>query len=204
MPRPSNTEERRKQIVLGLLSVMAERGYERATIQEVARAAGLSPGLVHYHFHDKQEILLVCVEELAARVRARVEARIGRADGARAKVDGFLDAYLATGKDADPAAVAAWVTVSAEAVKQKEVRVAYEKVAREDLGRLEALCAEVVGARRARSVAAGLFAAIQGYFVLAAAAPGLTPKGSAAATAKRMAKGLLDEAASDAETKEAV
>ena len=202
MARPSNTEERRGQIVEGLLAVMAERGYERATIQEVARAAGLSPGLVHYHFHDKQEILLVGVNELAARVRARVAARVARASGARAKVDAFLDAYLATGKDADPAAVAAWVTISAEAVKQPEVRAAYEKVAREDLERLEGLCAEVVGARRARSVAAGLFAAIQGYFVLAAAAPGLTPKGSAAATAKRMAKGLLDEPAET--TKEAL
>jgi TetR/AcrR family transcriptional repressor of bet genes len=202
MARPSNTEERRKQIMEGLLAVMAERGYERATIQEVGRAAGLSPGLVHYHFRDKQEILLVCVEELAARARARVEARMARASGARAKVDAFLDAYLATGKDADPAAVAAWVTISAEAVKQPEVRAAYEKVAREDLERLEGLCADVLDARRAHRVAAGLFATIQGYFVLAAAAPGLVPKGSAATTAKRMAKGLLDEAAPA--TKEAV
>ncbi len=195
MARPSNTEERRRQIVLGLLAVMSERGYERATIQEVARAAGLSPGLVHYHFHDKQEILLVCVDELAARVRARALARITRASCPRAKVEAFLDAYLATGKDADPAAVAAWVTISAEAVKQPEVRAAYEKVAREDLERLEGLVAEVIGKRRARGVAAGLFAAIQGYFVLAAAAPGLVPKGSAAATAKRMAQGLLEEPA---------
>ena len=47
MARPSNTEERRQQIVQGLLRVMAERGYERASIAEIARAAGLTPGLVH-------------------------------------------------------------------------------------------------------------------------------------------------------------
>lgn len=53
MPRPSNTAERQEQIVLGLLEVMAERGYEKASVASIARAAELSPGLVHYHFQTK-------------------------------------------------------------------------------------------------------------------------------------------------------
>ncbi len=196
MGRPSNTEERRQQIVAGLLRVMAERGYERASVAEIARAAGLLPGLVHYHFKDKQEILLTLVERLAARVRERVAARLARvkAEDARARVDAFLDAYLATGADADPAAVASWVTISAEAIQQPEVRAIYEKVVRADLEHLEELVGAVIEKRRARAVAAGLFAAIQGYFVLAASVPGLVPPGSAAGTVKRMAAGLLDAA----------
>ena len=197
MARPSNTEERRQQIVEGLLRVMAERGYERASIAEIAKAAGLSPGLVHYHFTEKQEILLTLVDQLAGRVRERVKRRLERVKGgARAQVDAFLDAFLATGEDADPASVAAWVTISAEAVRQPEVRAAYEKVVRADLEHLEALVGAVIGRRRARAVAAGLFAAVQGYFVLSTAAPGLTPPGSAAGTVKRMAAGLLDAAES--------
>lgn len=199
MGRPSNTEERRQQIVAGLLKVMAERGYERASVSEIAKAAGLSPGLVHYHFQDKQEILLTLVEQLSARARERVASRLARVKGddARARVDAFLDAYLATGADADPAAVASWVTISAEAIQQPEVRAIYEKVVRSDLEHLEELVAAVAGKRRARAVAAGLFAAIQGYFVLAASVPGLVPPGSAASTVKRMATGLLDVAPSE-------
>ena len=193
MARPSNTGERRQQIVEGLLRAMAERGYERASIAEIAKAAGLSPGLVHYHFTEKQEILLTLVEQLAGHVRERVKARLERVKGgARAQVDAFLDAFLATGEDADPSSVAAWVTISAEAVRQPEVRAAYEKVVRADLEHLEELVGAVTGKRRARAVAAGLFAAIQGYFVLSASAPGLVPPGSAASTVKRMAAGLLD------------
>ncbi|HEX8818682.1 MAG TPA: TetR family transcriptional regulator [Archangium sp.] len=195
MARPSNTGERRQQIVEGLLRVMAERGYERASIAEIAKAAGLSPGLVHYHFTEKQEILLTLVEQLATSVRERVKARLARAKGgARGQVDAFLDAFLAMGDDADPASVAAWVTISAEAVRQPEVRAAYEKVVHADLAHLEELVGAVVGRRRARAVAAGLFAAVQGYFVLSAAAPSLIPTGSAATTVKRMAAGLLDAA----------
>ncbi|WP_224364635.1 TetR/AcrR family transcriptional regulator [Hyalangium versicolor] len=196
MGRPSNTEERRQQIVAGLLKVMAERGYERASVAEIAKAAGLSSGLVHYHFQDKQEILLTLVEQLSARVRERVASRLARVKGddPRARVDAFLDAFLATGADADPASVASWVTISAEAIQQPEVRAIYEKVVRADLEQLEGLVAAVAGKRRARTVAAGLFAAIQGYFVLASSVPGLVPPGSAASTVKRMAAGLLDGA----------
>jgi TetR/AcrR family transcriptional repressor of bet genes len=196
MGRPSNTEERRQQIAAGLLQVMAERGYEGASVAAIAKAAGLSPGLVHYHFKDKQEILLTLAEQLAARVHERVSSRLARVKGgdARARVDAFLDAFLATGADADPASVASWVTISAEAIRQPEVRAIYEKVVRTDLEQLEELVGAVTGKRRARAVAAGLFAAIQGYFVLAASVPGLVPPGSAASTVKRMAAGLLDMA----------
>lgn len=196
MGRPSNTEERRQQIVAGLLRVMAERGYEGASVAAIAKAAGLAPGLVHYHFKDKQEILLTLAEQLAARVHERVASRLARVKGgdARAKVDAFLDAFLATGADADPAAVASWVTISAEAIRQPEVRAIYEKVVRTDIAQLEELVAAVTGKRRAPAVAAGLFAAIQGYFVLAASVPGLVPPGSAASTVKRMAAGVLDTA----------
>jgi TetR/AcrR family transcriptional repressor of bet genes len=168
-------------------------------VAEIAKAAGLSSGLVHYHFQDKQEILLTLVEQLSARVRERVASRLARVKGddARARVDAFLDAYLATGADADPAAVASWVTISAEAIQQPEVRTIYEKVVRSDLEHLEDLVGAVAGKRRARAVAAGLFAAIQGYFVLAASVPGLVPPGSAANTVKRMAAGLLDVAPSE-------
>ncbi|ATB41672.1 TetR family transcriptional regulator [Cystobacter fuscus] len=193
MARPSNTEERRRQIVQGLLRVMAERGYERASIAEIAKAAELSPGLVHYHFTQKQEVLLALVEQLAERGRERVKARLARTKGGpRARVEAFIEAFLSTGDDAEPEAVAAWVTISAEALRQPEVRAAYDKVVRADLTHLEELVGEVLGRERARAVAAGLFAAIQGYFVLSTAAPGLVPPGSAAGTVKRMAAGLLD------------
>lgn len=196
MPRPSNTEERRQQIVAGLLKVMSERGYERASISEIAKAAALSPGLVHYHFNGKQEILLTLVEQLAAQARQRVATRLERVKGpdARARVDAFVEAFLATGDDAAPAAVASWVTISAEAIRQPEVRAIYEQVVRADLEHLTSLVAAVVGRRKAPALAAGLFAAVQGYFVLAASVPGLVPAGSAASTVKRMAAGLMDPA----------
>ena len=64
MPRTPNTAVRRRQIVDGLCRVMAREGYGHATVQAIAAEAGLAPGLIHYHFADKREILVELVETL--------------------------------------------------------------------------------------------------------------------------------------------
>ena len=197
MARPKNTLARRAQIVAGLRRVMAERGYERATIGLIARAARLTPGLVHYHFGSKQEVLLALVEDLTGRAQARIEARsAGAGEAPRDRLIAFLDALLATGPDARPEDVACWALVASEAIRQPEVRAVYGKWIREGTKRLAGIigeCRAAEGRPRtgARAMAAGLMAAVEGYFAIAAAVPGVVPAGSAARTVRRMATGLL-------------
>src|SRR5262245_39973950 len=195
MPRPSNTEQRRADIVRGLASVMAERGYAKATIKEIARAAGLTPGLVHYHFRDKQQILLSLVEGLAALVRSRIDS------SAAGTPDRFaaIDALLGTEDGVEATAVACWVVIGAEAVRQPEVRVLYEALMREALEELtKAFRTAMHGAGRsdatASDAAVSVMAAIEGFFRLSAGAPSCVRPGSAAPAVRRIAQGFLDTA----------
>lgn len=198
MARPSNTQERRKQIASALARVMAREGYDGASIALVAREAGLAPGLVHYHFERKQDILLDLLEGLVTEHAARVLARVedaGEDPGAR--LDAFIDAHLATGRGADPAALACWVAITAEALRQPAVAARFEagvQVLLDTLEQLVAACARARGLRAfdARAAAVGIFAAIQGYYVMAAVARPLVPRGTAAAATRRMAEGLLE------------
>jgi TetR/AcrR family transcriptional repressor of bet genes len=195
MARPSNTEERRAQIVDGLMTAMAERGYDGASIPDIARAAGLSAGLVHYHFENKQEILLVLMEQLAQGLRERFERRARGAGSPRARLYAFLDAHVALGDDANPRAVACWVTIGAEAVRQKEVQAAYRRATRRALEQLAQLVAQVCEDERrsgagSKQIAAALMAAIYGCYQLASAAQA-APRGFAAPMLRRMADGLL-------------
>lgn len=205
MPRPSNTVERRAQIVEGLRQAMAVHGYERASVQAVARAAGLSPGLVHYHFANKEEILLALVESLMAGVRARIDARLSVAgEQPRERLGAYLDAILAVGEGADPAAVATWALVGAEAVRLPEVGQIYERWLLELRRELEVLlaaaCRDEARSRRGiRALAVGVLSLVEGYFRIAAGAPGVVPAGTAAPTARRMAFGLLDAQPPEAE-----
>src|SRR5262245_33345956 len=196
MPRRSNTEERRAQITGALVKVMAKRGYDGAAVADIARAARLTPGLVHYHFGSKQEILLEALRDLVARHDARLEERLARAGGDPAgEVGAFIDFHLGLGADADPEALACWILLGGEALRQPRIRVEYEKALRGWVDRLAGLIRRGVEQRAFRcdppAAASALVAAIQGYFVLAATARDVIPRGSAAASTKRMAEGLL-------------
>ena len=128
MARPSNTEHRRQEIVLGLMSAMAEKGYEKASIQSIAKAAGLSPGLIHYHFKTKLEILIALMTELSSKADERYELLEANAESAEDKLMAYIDAALALGEGSNQQAVAAWVIIGAEAVRLEDVRNLYQEV----------------------------------------------------------------------------
>lgn len=196
MGRPSNTDARREQIARALRRVLARHGYDGASVALVARAAGLAPGLVHYHFRSKLEILLALVGDLAAEHSAGVALALEEAgDDPRRQVEAFVDRHLAL-ETGDPEALACWVAISGEALRQPRVRRAFESAVAASVDSLAAVIRRGVARRvlrcaRPREAACALVAAIQGYFVLAAAAPGLVPRGSAAGAVRRMAAGLL-------------
>ncbi|MGO4701298.1 TetR family transcriptional regulator C-terminal domain-containing protein [Dyella sp. 2RAB6] len=185
MPRKPNTELRRQQIVDGLLRTIATQGYTGATIQAIASASGLAPGLVHYHFRDKREILVSLVEQLGAYAAARFQSRAADAAGARERLRAYIDARLAYGSDANPDAVAAWVMIGAEAVRDPDVREIYQRAVRQEITLVRKLLrAYLVGSgkrvRKLDAFAAALLAFVEGVFVLASNARSLVPTGFAA------------------------
>lgn len=202
MGRPSNTEERRAQIVEALAAVMAGVGYEHATIAAIAKRAGLAPGLVHYHFTDKEEILVALVETLARRLEARIDAKLGACEpNARARLHALLDAHLGLGADADPNAVAAWTVVATEATRRPEVRALYRKAIVRTLARVEELLRAALrdagkSTRTAGEIAAALVAAMQGAYLVHASAPGVLRRGYAAPALRALVDGVLAERAS--------
>ncbi|HEX7816459.1 TetR/AcrR family transcriptional regulator [Dyella sp.] len=185
MPRKPNTELRRQQIVDGLLRVMATQGYAGATVQAIAKAAGLAPGLIHYHFHDKREILVALVERLAGYATQRYQSRAAEAIDARQRLVAYIDARLSYGSDADPDAVAAWVMVGAEAVRDPDVREVYQRTVAQEMLLLRKLlraCLAEQGrkVRKLDHLAAGLLAFVEGVFALASNAREIVPVGFAA------------------------
>ncbi len=197
MGRPSNTEARREEIVEGLLEVMSREGYARASIAAIARAAGLAPGLLHYHFESKQEILLALVTRLSSSVERRAQARLASAGSAPLKrLLAFVDAYVAQGPDADPRAVAAWVVIGAEAGRDAQVRGIYTEATERTLTRLHALVTAALKeagapARNARRIAAAILSTVEGAYRISVAAPGVLPDGFAAPALRTMVQALV-------------
>ena len=63
MGRTSKTvEDRRGQILQAALRVFADKGYDLATNKDIARAAGITPGLIYHYFRSKRDLLLEAME----------------------------------------------------------------------------------------------------------------------------------------------
>ena len=59
-------DTRREEITTAARDLFSRKGYHGTTIPEIARAAGISTGLIYYIFPSKEEILLACCEDAAA------------------------------------------------------------------------------------------------------------------------------------------
>jgi AcrR family transcriptional regulator len=59
-------EERREQILRAALSCFAEKGFHAATMDDLARASGLSKGSLYWHFGSKEEVFLALFDSFAA------------------------------------------------------------------------------------------------------------------------------------------
>jgi AcrR family transcriptional regulator len=69
MKKASN--ETKSRILAAAYSVLSQRGIEQTTIKEVARVAGVAPGLVHYYFASK-DVLLQEVLQMAGQRYVRL------------------------------------------------------------------------------------------------------------------------------------
>lgn len=61
---------RRAHIAEAALSVFATKGYHRATIRDVARAAGVADGTIYASFADKEDLLVALLDPLDDLTRA--------------------------------------------------------------------------------------------------------------------------------------
>ena len=188
MARTSNTEARRAEITGALLAVIARHGYDKATIQAIAAQAGLAPGLIHYHFKNKQEILVSLIGAMAQAAHARYLAVLGDQVEPFQRLRAYLHARLGLGEGAAPDIVSAWVMIGAEAVRQPEVRSVYRQMVADELALLTTLLGDCLRTRgrdtgTGASLAAGLAALIEGAYQLSSAAAEVLPRGYAAPAA---------------------
>lgn len=59
---PKVVEDRREQIIDAALRVFAQKGYSNATNKDIAREAGITPGLIYYYFESKEALLYAILE----------------------------------------------------------------------------------------------------------------------------------------------
>ena len=100
MPRVTVAHEQavRQRIVDAAIGVFGEMGYQRATVQDVVRASGLSVGAVYTYFKNKEELFLVAcaceVDRQKSDLRLRMAELGPVTDRLRTAIDFAVDSAI--------------------------------------------------------------------------------------------------------------
>ncbi|HLJ39039.1 MAG TPA: TetR/AcrR family transcriptional regulator [Steroidobacteraceae bacterium] len=80
MPKIVDHERRRDEIALVACRVVAEYGFDQATIVRIARQAGYTTGMVAHYFDTKQEIVIAALRLILRRIEERLTLAAGSGD----------------------------------------------------------------------------------------------------------------------------
>jgi len=72
MPKVVDHAQRREEIALVACRVVAQYGFEQATIVRIAREAGYTTGMVAHYFDTKQDIIIAALRLILTRIEARL------------------------------------------------------------------------------------------------------------------------------------
>jgi len=91
MGRKSHAPQRREQIVWALYDCLAEGGSEKVTIKEIAARANLPPGVIHYYFSSKDEIVSHLAEAIVEKYSALLDERLVEAHSPEQRIETSID-----------------------------------------------------------------------------------------------------------------
>lgn len=73
MPKIVDHEKRRDEIALVACRVVADGGFDQATIVRIAREAGYTTGMVAHYFDTKQDIIIAALRLMLRRIDERLQ-----------------------------------------------------------------------------------------------------------------------------------
>jgi AcrR family transcriptional regulator len=88
--------ERRAQLADAALQTLAELGYARTSLREIAQNSEFSHGVLHYYFSDKQDLLTHCVRQYEAACVTRYDEIVATAGSAEELKSEFSAAMAET------------------------------------------------------------------------------------------------------------
>ncbi|MBB3772385.1 betaine-aldehyde dehydrogenase [Angulomicrobium tetraedrale] len=119
--RRAPEDVRRRQLIDATIESLAEVGFNASTLAQIARRAGVSPGLVAHYFGDKDGLLEATLRFLALRLTRATAARLRAARGPRARVQALIDANLAP-EEFDQRTSSVWLAFWGQVLHSERLR----------------------------------------------------------------------------------
>jgi len=144
LPRKVSRAIRRNQLIEATIETLARRGYAQTTMTDVAATAGVSHGLVNFHFETKENLLSETLLFLAEEYRANWQTALAAAPAsAAARLDALINADF-NDVICTPSKLIAWCAFWGEAQSRP---IYQEKCGANDqayIQMIEGICGEIV------------------------------------------------------------
>jgi TetR/AcrR family transcriptional repressor of bet genes len=165
-------DQRRQELIQATIAIIACHGYSGTTVARVARKAGLSTGLMNFHFDSKDRLFRATFDFLAAeyqQVWDRNLAAAGDAPGPRvtAMIESYFDRRVFT-RDK----LAVWFTFWSDAELRDRYRAAAARIERRYIAALETEIRHLIAdagrsTSEAKPVTVAVSAMVDGYWLQA-------------------------------------
>jgi AcrR family transcriptional regulator len=94
--------QRREHLAAAALQTLAEQGYARTSLRDIAQNSSFSHGVLHYYFADKFELITYCVRKYKATCVTRYDAIMATVTTADELLEGIGAAMAATLREDAP------------------------------------------------------------------------------------------------------
>lgn len=94
MARPSVEEERREQIIEATRRVMVKRGINMMRVSDIAKVAKVSPGIVHYYFETKEDLIRETFEDSFTQSIERRRSILDQNLAVEEKLNALIKSYV--------------------------------------------------------------------------------------------------------------
>jgi AcrR family transcriptional regulator len=113
--------ERRAQLASAALQTLAELGYARTSLRDIAQNSEFSHGVLHYYFSDKFELITYCVRQYKAECVTRYDGIVADAVSADELKSGFGAAMAGTLRE-DATMHRLWYDLRSQSLFEKAFR----------------------------------------------------------------------------------
>ena len=91
MSKADVAAERKDQIVRATVECITKFGYHNFSMQDVARTAGVSKGIIHYYFLNKDELMMSVLSKVAGDIERVLSEDMGAISDPGKKLEVFVD-----------------------------------------------------------------------------------------------------------------
>jgi len=164
MPKRGMKPIRRQQLIDAAISSIHEHGFTSATVARIARKAGVSTGIVHHYFADKNDLLAATMRAMLDILRREAVERMRVAKDPTARIYAIIHACYGDEQFAEEV-FSAWLALYGNARDSAKLQRILHVYHRRLHSNLTYNLIPLIGRERAQDVALGIGALIDGLWL---------------------------------------